>query len=719
MLQEGVVVFDPTGTVIRFNRAALEVIGVTSEVTLWSDAVRGVAVLGVDGKPVAISEWPHMRAIRSRASLLRQRTLFRRADGEVRELLVSAVPTLDDQGAVTQVIAVFFDITGEMAMVNELRIFERFFESSADLLLVLSDDLRVQEVNAAICMVLATAREVLLGRSFLELLPPGLRDDLEARLAKTGENLDAIVSLETPGRGERTVAWRFSRSPTSLAGGAWFVRGQDITERTLEVQQITRSREQLTEAFELAELAVLERDLWTGRSSATARLRELLQLDTEVSEAFNVDEFVVPEDLAVFHKARSHQAPQAVRLKTARNEVREVRIWSRRTAAHELLVIQDVTRQSLLQAQLRLAERLTSLGTMAAGVAHEINNPLAFVLANLNVVKSELARMPDVPDIDMVDLRDAVNEAIEGAERMRQIVQGLKPFARADEHQRGHCDITRIVQASINMAKNELRHRARIVTELRQVAPVFANEARLGQVFLNLLVNAAHAMPDGHAAANLVTIVTRQEGETVIVSISDTGTGIPPEVLPRIFDPFFSTKQIGQGTGLGLFISQGIVKEAGGEMSVQSAQGMGTTFEVRLPAATPSFAPTTMTPLPVRSRARLLLVDDEPSILRSLERLLGKAHDVTLAHSGREALALLSAGLEYDLILCDLMMPETSGIDVWEKLSAEQHEKFVFMTGGTFTERAERFLAEAKPQVLEKPFTATTLEELLRRTQTR
>jgi two-component system, NtrC family, sensor kinase len=190
-------------------------------------------------------------------------------------------------------------------------------------------------------------------------------------------------------------------------------------------------------------------------------------------------------------------------------------------------------------------------------------------------------------------------------------------------------------------------------------------------------------------------------------------------VLPRIFDPFFSTKQIGEGTGLGLFISQGIVKEVGGFINVTSTPGVGTTFEVRLPVAPTGYTGTSTTPVPARSRARVLLVDDEAPILRSLERLLGKSHDLTLAHSGREALALLSAGLEYDLVICDLMMPEVSGIDVWEQITPAQRQIFVVMTGGTFTERAERFLAEAKPAVLEKPFTATTLEGLLKRAQSR
>ncbi len=618
---------------------------------------------------------------------------------------------------------------------EELRIFERFFELSADLFVVATTQWRVLQVNDALQSALGWPRPKYLDGGLLELVHP---EDMSMTLALIGssqERLECTHRLRTAAGSYRSIAWQVGRASSPELGVALFLHGSDVTERLAEQRHLSRSRELVSDAFELAELAVIEQDLASGATTLTSRLRELLQLDETDAQLSmtTLDQFVVADDVHRYLDYRELLAsaskaplpPLQLRLRTARGETREVRLWARRTSddtgqdKRELIVIQDVTQQSLLQAKLRLAERLTSLGTMAAGVAHEINNPLAFVLANLNVVKGELASLPAIPGVDLIDLRDAVAEALEGAERVRQIVLSLKPFARIDDHQRGHCDIVRILQASLNMAKNELRHRARIVSDLKPVAPVFANEARLGQVFLNLLVNAAQAITDGHAAENQVTVLTREEGEQVVVSITDTGCGIPADVLPRIFDPFFSTKQIGEGTGLGLFISLGIVKDAGGAITVTSKLGSGTTFEVRLPIDLGTHSEISSTPVPLRRRAKVLLVDDEASILRSLERLLGKAHDLTLAQSGREALALMGAGLQYDLVLCDLMMPEISGMDVWEQLTPAQRQVCVFMTGGTFTERAQRFLATAKPPLLEKPFTATTLEGLLRRAQSR
>ncbi len=470
------------------------------------------------------------------------------------------------------------------------------FGLSSDLFVVATPEHRVLEVNDAVKATLGWSSDRYFGMGLLELVHP---DDVELTLKHAVENRshrEYTTRLRASDGTYRSINWHVARGSTPQRGDALFMRGTDITQRLAEQRQFVRSHQLLDEAFELAELAVIERDLVDGTAHLTSRLRELLQLDGETGlTATTLDQFIVADDLPRYREYLKTLIPNApppalqLRLRTAKAELRDVRLWARRSqsadgrTSRELVVIQDVTQQSLVQAKLRLAERLTSLGTMAAGVAHEINNPLAFVLANLNVVKGELQRMPAVPGVDMVDLRDAVNEAIEGGERVRQIVLSLKPFARVDEHQRGLCDLNRIVEASLNMARNELRHRARLVKELAPIGPVFANEARLGQVFLNLMLNAAQAMPDGRAGENTVTVTTRQEGNQVVASVSDTGSGIAPEVLPRIFDPFFSTKRIGEGTGLGLFISQGIVKDAGGVISVKSKLGVGTTSRCACP----------------------------------------------------------------------------------------------------------------------------------------
>jgi len=715
-LEEGVVVITREGKLESFNASALALLGLTDAELSADRRPAGWQLTDLDFNPLPPFGFdPAM--VRANVGPIRAQQLVHFPTGGTRELMAVALALPNDRVGFS-----WLDLSPELELVNELRVFERLFELSGDLLLVTDARLQVIHSNEAALNLIGLGSR---GRKPATLDEFIHADDLAParNYFSSTEPASEFTCRVRSAAGEwRDVAWSVSRSRAGNQA-LIFLRGHDVTARLTELQDIKRSRELLAEAFDLADLAVLEQDLASGTSSATPRFFELLALPETSAAPAHIETFLFPEDLGTYRDYREKllagqtPAPITVRLRTGTGELRNVRMWVRLPGradgreSRQLTVVQDVTQQSLLQAQLRLTDRLTSLGTMAAGVAHEINNPLAFVLGNLNVVRSVLAPIRDIPGVDLTDLRDAVNEALEGAERVRQIVSSLKPFSRVDETHRGHCDIARIVQASLNMAKNELRHRARIVTDIRPVGPVLGNEAKLSQVFINLLVNAAQAMPDGHAEENLVTVTSYEERGTVVVTVSDTGSGIPPEVLPRIFDPFYSTKEIGKGTGLGLFVSQGIVQELGGTLAVTSRPG-ATRFEVRLPVTELGYTGTATTPVPTRKRARILVIDDEPAILRTLERMLGR-HELTMARSGKEALALLSTGLDYDLVLCDLMMPEVSGMDIWDHLNDRQRSHCVFMTGGTFTERAEKFLNEKAPPLLEKPFTTASLERLL------
>jgi len=246
---------------------------------------------------------------------------------------------------------------------------------------------------------------------------------------------------------------------------------------------------------------------------------------------------------------------------------------------------EDALRKS--QAQLRMADRLATVGTLSAGVAHEINNPLAYTLANLSFVRDALARVPDsLPGVDVAELRASAAEASEGAERVRRIVRDMKTLSRMDDERIGVVDVEAALDASVNMAIHELRHRAQLVKDYGRVPPVRCNEGRLVQVFLNLVVNAAQAITGNAPDRNEVRLATCVDGHgRVAVEISDTGMGIPEEVLPRIFDPFFTTKPVGVGTGLGLSICHSMIAAMGGEIEVASKVGVGTRFLVVLPAA--------------------------------------------------------------------------------------------------------------------------------------
>ena len=373
-----------------------------------------------------------------------------------------------------------------------------------------------------------------------------------------------------------------------------------------------------------------------------------------------------------------------------------------------------------MQEQLMISDRMASVGTLAAGVAHEINNPLAALMANLDLVAQDFTeKRGQWTAAQIQEMEESLRDARECADRVRHIVKDLKIFSRADEDRRGAVDVHRVLESSLRMAWNEIRHRARLVKDYGDVPFVDANEARLGQVFLNLIVNAAQAIPEGNTDKNEIRVVTKSDGDdSVVVEVRDTGGGIPEAVISKIFDPFFTTKPIGIGTGLGLAICHRIVMGMGGKIEVDSEVGKGTTIRITLPRAKTVPADDTPPPVAVPSgrRGRILIVDDEPMLGGVIRRMLTSEHDLQVVTTAREAIEMVTRGERFDAILSDLMMPEITGMDLHAALHAmapDQADRIVFMTGGAFTTRAREFLGEVRNARLEKPFDVNTLRALI------
>jgi CheY-like chemotaxis protein/signal transduction histidine kinase len=386
-----------------------------------------------------------------------------------------------------------------------------------------------------------------------------------------------------------------------------------------------------------------------------------------------------------------------------------------------VVVFRDISRDKTARTQLMVSDRMASIGMLAAGVAHEINNPLTAVVANLEVAARDLAHIAIAGSggADLGDVIEEVADARDATDRVRQIVRDLKIFSRSEDEAHETVDITRVLDSSIRMAWNEIRHRARLVKNYGDVPFVHANESRLGQVFLNLLVNAAQAIPEGQADRNEVRVSAQRDGDCVVVDVADTGHGMPPEVVARLFTPFFTTKPAGVGTGLGLTICQRLITDLGGEISVESAVGRGTVFQVVLPAITSEARPATPAATPIASagrRGRVLVIDDEPTIGRAVERVLGAEHDVASTTSARDALERIRDGEHYDVILCDLMMPVMTGMDFHaeiQRTAPERADSIVFLTGGAFTSQARAFLDQVSNTRIEKPFDFSNLRALV------
>jgi PAS domain S-box-containing protein len=376
----------------------------------------------------------------------------------------------------------------------------------------------------------------------------------------------------------------------------------------------------------------------------------------------------------------------------------------------------EVTELKNAQAMLYVSDRMVSMGTLAAGVAHEINNPLAAVIADLEFVNRVLKG--GVSE-DPAEVAAAVRNAKEAAQSIRQIVSDLKIFTRPEEEQRAPFELQQALESSLRMVWNEIRHRARVVKDYGPIPLVEANQARVGQVFLNLLVNAAQALDDRGPQANEIRVRTTTDSRGwAVVEIRDTGKGIPKENLTRIFDPFFTTKPVGVGTGLGLFVCHRIITELGGELTVDSEVGKGSAFRVKFPPAQDAQREERR-PVDASAAARrgkVMVVDDEKMIGSAVRRTLEAEHEVAVFTSAKDALAVLVSGQRFDVILCDLMMPQMTGMDLHAeavRCCPEQAERIVFLTGGAFTPQSQEFLERVPNAHLDKPFDTEQLRALV------
>jgi PAS domain S-box-containing protein len=516
---------------------------------------------------------------------------------------------------------------------------------------------------------------------------------------------------------------------------------QDVTEQRAAQNALARSEANFRALIENAPDAVGVFGKQGEHLYMNPTLAKFVGFEREELIGRSVRECIHPDDRAMFDDRNARRergealGPTEYRLvhkdgRTLYAEIISMKVQFNGGPA-VLCMMRDLSERKQLQLQLLQSDRLAAVGMLAAGIAHEINNPLAYVMANLEVIARhslpEMTRLAssDVERERIERVAEMIGQVRHGAERMRRIVRDVKTFARPDDDSREPIEVAGVLDAALQLVAHDLRQRGHLVRDFAPVPKVEASESRLGQVFLNLLVNALQALPETGDQEVRVRVsapdaTDAEEGQWVLVEVSDTGDGIPADVLPRVFDPFFTTKPIGVGTGLGLFVCHGIVTSLGGTLEIQSEPGKGTRVSVRLPAArAPTTAPAPRTPSGPADprRARILLVDDEASFGRALAAALEGEHDVVTVTSGQGALDLLAVDQAFDVVLCDLTMPDLSGMMVWERVKDSRPplaDRFVFVTGGAYTPEASAFLSAGRPH-LEKPFDLDVLRKLVQR----
>jgi PAS domain S-box-containing protein len=616
--------------------------------------------------------------------------------------------------------------------------------------------------------------------SWLELVDVRDRARVELELLTHTEGLAEVFETECRAhRRDGSPRWLRVRGRLQERGGRRVLAGylEDITERRSEEQKRAASESRFRTLVDKCPDAIaLFRD---GRFiRVNRRFASLLGYEEEsalvgalvLSCVHGEDRAQVAARVRNRQAGTSEEALGEVRLLHKNGSIVTVElsdvVLEFEGAATVFLVARDVSERKRLQARLAHADRMASLGTLAAGVAHEINNPLSFVTANLQTLMNDLPvlldRLESVreelgtalgpeglrqltekagPLLDpttFVALQEQALDALHGARRMTTIVTDLRHFARADVERRDVVDLKRVLETALKMAAHEIKYRARVVREFADALPVIGDEGRLCQVFLNVLVNAAHAIEARSVDDNEIRVVLRNEGSFTVVQVSDTGRGISPDEVNRVFEPFYTTKPPGIGSGLGLFICRHIVEDHQGLIEIESRMGAGSVVTIRLPAsperaraAEPdSFPPPsservyarhsrTILPGPGGERLRILVIDDEPILCRSLQRALSPEADVVIAFGGRQAVEMLERDSQFDLVFCDMMMLDMPGEAVFEWVSERHPElarNIVFITGGATTASARSFLERTQNRVIQKPIDVDKLRELVRRT---
>ncbi len=621
-----------------------------------------------------------------------------------------------------------------------LRRYEVLAEHANEVILfVRPADGRILEANAAASAAYGYTREELRGLTVYDLRAPGSAGLAASQMAAAdagGIRFETIHRRKDGG----TFPVEVCSDGATLDGARAIVSVvRDVTRRKVADEALRESEERLALAVEAAGLGTFHAVPW-GPLELSPRGREIYG----IAEGERLPDFeaflrlVHPDDREQvradcarwldergdgrYHgEYRCLRPDGSVRWVSAHGIARFVEVDGVRRPVRLVGTAIDVTERKAVQAQLMQADRLASIGMLAAGAAHEINNPLAYLVAALDFLAKRLPELGSTGEPAREEALQALAEARDGAARVRHVVRDLGTFSSMREERRGPIELRPVVESALNVAASELRSRARVARAYGRSPPVAANEARLGQVVLNLLINAAQAIPEGHPDEHEVRVSTGADARgRAVIEVSDTGCGLPDGPVERLFDPFFTTKPKGVGTGLGLSICRSIVVALGGEIVAERRAGPGTTFRVVLPAA-PSSASAAELPGSAREaqgrRGRILVVDDEPIVGTAIQRLLAGEHDVVVLTRAEDARDSIARGERFDAILCDLMMPQMTGMDLHatlERLAPDQARRMVVLTGGAFTQGGRDFLGRVSLPRVEKPFDAEGLKALVR-----
>ncbi|HUQ79987.1 MAG TPA: PAS domain S-box protein [Gemmatimonadaceae bacterium] len=649
-----------------------------------------------------------------------------RADGERRQVAVSQA-ALRDVTRVIGLVVALRDITDERrardAVAQSEARYRNIFETATDPLFTLDTHGSVTSSNDATGLLLGASREELLGRPFVSWVEASDCETVAAAFADTGRGRGHPFACRV--RRSNGEVRRLAATTTPIRHGGKvtgvLVLARDVTEHLERDAALARSEARYTDLVESASDAIFTVDTNGNFTSvnraleqATGRPREQL-LGTHFDGVIDARD---RDELWSTHRdaLNGRRQRQELRYLDANGVSRPAAMLASPIVDGDAIVgvlgvVRDVGEEKLLVEQLVQQEKLAAIGQLVSGVAHELNNPLASVMAFSQLVLAES---------DAADREESLRTIHNEAKRAAKIVSNLLTFARQHPPQRTTTSINDVIASTLELRRYALKvHGVELGEHLDGALPsIWADPFQLQQVFLNLLGNAEQALR-GWEGERRIVVATEARAGRIFVTVRDSGPGIPASEIDQIFNPFYTTKGIGKGTGLGLSVSDGIIREHGGSIRAESADGGGASFVVELPIIAPPGAVPAVTTEPPKAQSAsrtvsMLVVDDEPAIRSAIMRyFVGLGHSVDAAGTGAEAHALLETR-RYDALLLDLRMPDTSGDAIYRELlerDPTHASRVVFLTGDVQSDATQRFIQESGRASVMKPF---TFDELTR-----
>ncbi|HEY9429727.1 MAG TPA: PAS domain S-box protein [Gemmatimonadaceae bacterium] len=606
----------------------------------------------------------------------------------------------------------------------------RVIETTSDAVVITNRDRAIAFANPAAHALFGFPDSRLIGMRVADIVPLEVREDVAERetaaLAGAPQHYETVV-LRADGECRAVSVSTAPLREGEEGGGESAITGvvaslRDITNERRASDAVARSEARYQRLVETAPDAIFTVDMDGRFTSVNRALEDALGRSRAELVGRSFTEVLDGSQVRIARQlfgetAAGRRAQAEIRYRDTRGELCTGSVTATPVVEDGeirgcLGIIRDVTAERRLADQLLQREKLAAVGQLVSGVAHELNNPLAGVLAFAQLLESE----PGSAD----EQREAIRAIHKEAKRAAKIVSNLLLFARERDPERTRTDLNAVMVDALELRRYVLRtQQVEVVTELDSALPaVWADPFQLQQVVLNFITNAEYALK-GVDHEKRITLRTWFANSRVYASVADNGTGIESEVIDRVFNPFFTTKEVGEGTGLGLSISHGIIRQHGGHISVESAPGNGATFTVDLPLSPLASAKPESGPAGARrgsGSSTFLIVDDEPSIRRALVRYLTReGHAVDTAATGEEALSRM-ASRRYDAILLDLRMPDMEGHAVYERLREEDSEhaaRVVFATGDADSQSARNFLRDAERPFVSKPFMLPSVVRLL------